>query len=213
MSVTEVTEFQWDRTIAGDLAWLLQQESTARNEEQDLPITNISWMQATNFCHQLTLALKSTGRLEEGFVIRLPSEAEWEWACRRGHHTLYSFGDSAIDIGIRFTDRARFRVNSNRSAGPVAEKVAGQSGLRGMYGNVREWCLDWQHDYPGTEQIDPVGTLTDSSERRRSLRGGDYLSEEALCTGTARSFAAPEFRSDQIGFRIVLGRPMPTPNH
>ena len=208
IGITEVTEFQWERTVNGDLDWLLNQETSPRDTNQDLPIANISWTEASHFCKQLTLALKASDRLPDGFAIRLPTEAEWEWACRREHSTLFSFGDDPINIGIQFSERARFRNNSNNAAGPVGEKVAGQSGLRGMYGNVREWCLDWKHSYPGTEQIDPLGKLTASSERTKALRGGDFLSDEALCTGTARSFASPDYRSRQIGVRIVLGSPI-----
>jgi formylglycine-generating enzyme required for sulfatase activity len=214
MSVTEVTEFQYARAEKGDLTWLLQEESVARDASQDLPAANVSWMEATNFCHKLTVALETAGRLHESFTVRLPTEAEWEWACRRGHATLFAFGDSP---GNRFENRARHRDNGMNSPGPVGEKGAGQSGLRGMYGNVREWCLDWKHTYPGTPQTNPLGELNDFLGREKAIRGGDYLSEEALCTGTARTFATPEHKSKQVGFRIVLGRPSsidapPTPS-
>jgi formylglycine-generating enzyme required for sulfatase activity len=214
MSVTEVTEFQYARTEKGDLSWLLQEDSVARDANQDLPVVNVSWMEATNFCHKLTVALETAGKLHESFTVRLPTEAEWEWACRRGHPTLFSFGDSP---GIRFENRARYRDNGMNSPGPVGDKGAGQSGLRGMYGNVREWCLDWKYTYPGNQQTNPIGELNDFLGREKAIRGGDYLSEKALCTGTARTFAAPEHKGERVGFRIVLGRPSsmeapPTPS-
>ena len=85
-----------------------------------------------------------------------------------------------------------------------------------MYGNVREWCLDWKYTYPGNQQTNPIGELNDFLGRK-AIRGGDYLSEKALCTGTARTFAAPEHKGERVGFRIVLGRPSsmeapPTPS-
>ena len=202
MSVTEITEFQYDRAEKGDLTWLLKEESAARDASKDLPKANVSWIEATNFCHKLTIALETAGRLYEGYSIRLPSEAEWEWACRRGHETLFPFGDSP---GVRFIDRARYSVNGLNTVGPVGEKGAGQSGLKGMYGNVREWCLDWKHTYLGIQQSNPIGKLSEDLGREKSIRGGDYLSEETMCTGTARTFAPPNHKSPQIGFRIVLG--------
>jgi formylglycine-generating enzyme required for sulfatase activity len=212
MSTTEVTEFQYHRAEKGDLSWLLKEETVARDASNDLPIANVSWMDATNFCHKMTIALKNAGSLYEGFTVRLPSEAEWEWACRRGHPTLFAFGDSP---GIQFEDRARYRDNGKNSSGPVGEKGSGQSGLKGMYGNVKEWCLDWKYTYTGNPQTNPIGELTEFSNREKTIRGGDYLSEETMCTGTARTFAIPEFKSKQVGFRIVLGRSSsskPSPN-
>ena len=204
MSITEVTEFQYDRTEKGDLTWLLQETSTARDASNDLPKANVSWIEATNFCHKLTLALETAGRLYDGYTIRLPTEAEWEWACRRGHETLFAFGDSP---DAQFKDRARYGANGSNASGPVGEKGAGQSGLKGMYGNLREWCLDWKHTYLGIQQTNSIGKLTKTFGREKAIRGGDYLSEETMCTGTARTFATPEYKSKQIGFRIVLGHP------
>ena len=208
MGITEVTTFQWERVVEGDLDWLLQQPSSRRDTRTDLPVTEISWNQATNFCHQLTHALDRAGRLREGYIIRLPTEAEWEGACRRGHGNLYPFGDDPTMLSIHFGERARFKDNSNQSPGPVSAKGAGQSGLMGMYGNVREWCLDWKHQYTGIRQTNLLHQASLTVDSEKVIRGGDFLSEAALCTGTARSFAAPDFQSNRIGFRIVLARPI-----
>lgn len=212
MSVTEVTTFQWDRVANDDLSWLLQQASTTREASNDLPKVDVSWIEATNFCHKLTFALNEAGRIREGYVVRLPTEAEWEWACRREHPTLYAFGNDPRDLGIDFGSRARFKDNGENRPGPVTEKTAGQSGLKGMYGNVREWCLDWRQTYAGLEQTDPFGLRTsfdsEAASQEKVLRGGDFLSEAAVCTGTARTFARPQHRSPQVGFRIVFARPL-----
>ena len=208
MGVTEVTTFQWDRVSAGDLTWLLRQTDTKHDSAQDLPANTLSWNEATNFCHKLTIALKEAGKLQNDYVIRLPTEAEWEWACRREHATLYTFGDDPKDLGIDFGERARFRDNGANTPGPVGGKTAGQSGLKGMYGNVREWCQDWKHSYTGQQQTDPIGKSIPSEVPAKAIRGGDFRSAASLCTGTVRTFAAPTHRSEQIGFRIVLGRPL-----
>ena len=90
----------------------------------------------------------------------------------------------------------------------MGAKGAGQSGLMGMYGNVREWCYDWKHKYTGIRKTNLSHQASLTVHIEKAIRGGDFLSEAALCTGTARSFAAPDFQSNRIGFRIVLARPI-----
>ncbi len=208
MGTTEVTEFQWERVRQGDLSWLLKQAAAARDSARDLPIAKVSWLEATNFCHQLTQSLRQADQLPEGYLIRLPTEAEWEWACRRDYPTLYPFGDAPETLGIVLGDKLRSQENSLGQAGPVGIKDAGLSGLKGLYGNLREWCLDWRYEYSGTAQTNPVGRSRSGSTNEHSLRGGDFQTVQTLCTGTARSFADAETKSPTIGFRIILGRPL-----
>jgi formylglycine-generating enzyme required for sulfatase activity len=128
---------------------------------------------------------------------RLPTEAEWEYACRAGSKSAYSFGESSKSLG----DYAWFGGNSNGQTHPVGEKKANAWGLYDMHGNVWEWCSDWYGDYPKGAVSDPVGIREGSY---RVLRGGCWSNEAANCRSANRVRITPDDRNDYLGFRLAL---------
>jgi formylglycine-generating enzyme required for sulfatase activity len=129
--------------------------------EESLPVDSVSWDDAQKFCTRLSQA---TGR-----VIRLPSEAEWEYACRAGTTTEFFFGDSEADLD----DYAWFNWNSDGRTHPVGTKAANSWGLHDMTGNVWEWCEDiWHSDYEGAPADGRAWQDRAEVQPRRCLRGG-----------------------------------------
>jgi formylglycine-generating enzyme required for sulfatase activity len=158
------------------------------------PVEQVSWEDAVEFCKKLSdlPEEKAAGR-----VYRLPTEAEWEYACRAGSKTAYSFGESSESLG----DYTYFQGNSNGQTHPVGEKKANAWGLHDMHGNVWEWCSDWYGEYPKGAVSDPVGPREGSC---RVLRGGSWYGGAALCRSAYRYWLIPSYRLDDFGFRVAL---------
>jgi formylglycine-generating enzyme required for sulfatase activity len=130
--------------------------------------------------------------------VRLPTEAEWEYACRAGATSAYSFGREASRLG----EFAWFDDNSSDGTKPVAWKKPNAWGLYDMHGNVREWCSDWYGDYPEAPTSDPSGPRVGV---RRVLRGGSWIQEAALCRAATRFEGTPDASgSFSAGFRIAV---------
>ncbi|MEO2033591.1 MAG: formylglycine-generating enzyme family protein, partial [Planctomycetaceae bacterium] len=158
------------------------------------PVEQVSWDDAVEFCRKLS------SRAEEksaGWVYRLPTEAEWEYACRAGTTTAYSFGDSEFELG----EYAWFRENSNGTTHPVGEKRPNGWGLYDMHGNVWEWCQDWYADYPSGALRHPMGPSTGSY---RVFRGGSWNFPARYCRSAFRFLHTPVNRYNFLGFRLVL---------
>ncbi len=158
----------------------------------------VSWTEADDFCRKATQEMKKRKLLGEGEVIRLPAEAEWEYACRAGTTTRYSFGDDAADL----KDHAWFKGNSKGEDPPVGRKKANAWGLYDMHGYVWEWCADaWA---PTLEGIPADGSPRGGTDgKERVLRGGSWNDEAERCTCAFRHRAAADYRSDTVGFRCV----------
>ena len=135
-------------------------------------------------------------RARTGLDFDLPTEAQWEYACRAGTTTTYSYGNSANGNYMWYAD------NSSSQTHPVGSKSANPWGLYDMHGNVYEWCLDWHGNLAyGT---DPKGS---SSGSHRVARGGSWFSNADRCTSSFRGFYTPSYESYGYGFRLV--RPLP----
>jgi formylglycine-generating enzyme required for sulfatase activity len=158
------------------------------------PVDSVSWEDAMAFIAKLNAlpSEKSLGRL-----YRLPTEAEWEYACRAGTTTAYSFGDYPVYLG----NYAWFGEGFIGSTHPVGNKQPNQWGLYDMHGNVREWCADWYGDYPNTAVTDPTGPTGGLS---RVDRGGSWFYGAAHCRSAVRFGFDPSFRDDGNGFRVAL---------
>ncbi|MFH1922451.1 MAG: SUMF1/EgtB/PvdO family nonheme iron enzyme [Planctomycetota bacterium] len=156
------------------------------------PVINVSWNDAVAFCQWLS---ESSGQ-----TYRLPTEAEWEYACRAGTTTSFSFGDDLAKVD----DYAWHDENCDSGPQPVGKKKPNAWGLRDMHGNLWEWCADWYGDYDESLAVDPTGSASDS-EYIHAVRGGSWLDETPKCRSAMRLANSPTncfFR----GFRVVCER-------
>jgi formylglycine-generating enzyme required for sulfatase activity len=163
-----------------------------KNEEH-LPVNNVSWLDAVSFCKALTILSEHAGTLPPKYEFRLPTEVEWEYACRAGSLTKYYFGDNPHEL----QEHAWFRGNSLKRPHPVGKKRANPWGLFDLYGNVREWVGD-----------SFVNTLLNDSgqDEFRISRGGAYMKPAEECQSSSRSTNSLNHRFRNLGFRPVLAR-------
>jgi formylglycine-generating enzyme required for sulfatase activity len=155
----------------------------------DCPVDTVSWFDAQAFIAQLN---KVEGRKK----YRLPTEAEWEYACRAGSTTRFCFGNYSPEL----EEYAWYIANSERTTHPVGQKRPNAWGLYDMHGNVWEWCQDWSGDYPEGPISDPTGA---ASGQARVLRGGTWLSDTDYLRSAGRVGFSPDFRYHLIGFRLA----------
>jgi formylglycine-generating enzyme required for sulfatase activity len=158
----------------------------------------VSWHEATEFCDKVARELSRLKLLEGGDTVRLPSEAEWEYACRAGTTSAYSFGDKVDDLG----KYCWYKANAPGNDPPVGQKLPNAWGLYDMHGYVWEWCADGMHaDYQGAPADGSPWTLKDGKER--VIRGGSYADEADAVRSAYRRGVAADFLSDTVGFRCV----------
>ncbi len=189
------------------------------------PVESITWFEATNFCGRLTARERQAERLPAGYVYRLPTEAEWEYACRAGTTNRFSFGDDPNYKSLGnyawywensysttrptggFWDATNAVIAGRYYAThPVGQKLPNPWGLYDMYGNVSEWCLDWYGlQLPGGHVTDPQGP---SIAPLRVCRGGGWEEEGARCRSTSRDGGNPSISLGSRGFRVVLAQPL-----
>ena len=172
-----------------------------------LPAEMVSWVMATNYCHKLTERERAAGRLPPGQLYRLPTEAEWEYACRAGTTTAVGIGDGS-SLGptqANFDGNFPYGVAApgeylNRTT-PVGSYPPNAWGLHDMHGNVWEWCQDWYGPYRRGAVSDPKGPATGTE---RVLRGGGFTSLGKGCRSAQRDSRWPGYRNSINGFRVVL---------
>ena len=158
----------------------------------------VSWDEANTFCRKVTAELHKRKLLAKDQVIRLPSEAEWEYACRAGTTGKYSFGDKEADLGIY----CWFTGNAKGNDPPVGAKKPNPWGFYDMHGYVWEWCADtWHADYKNAPT--DGSAWVDAKVKERVLRGGAWTEVADKCRSAYRFFAVPETRTPAIGFRCV----------
>ncbi|HRZ38136.1 MAG TPA: formylglycine-generating enzyme family protein [Candidatus Paceibacterota bacterium] len=169
--------------------------------DSNCPVEKLNWFEAEAYCAALSERERQAGRLPAGYVYRLPSEAEWEYACRAGSTNLFSFGDNdqAADA------HAWTLENSESRSHPVGLKQANAWGLHDMHGNVWEWCLDWFAPYPETPATDPVGP---ASSKFKVFRGGGWNQEIQYARSANRFMMSPSNGIHFVGFRVALGPPV-----
>ena len=188
-----VTQAQWNAIMPQSLPW--------RTPGATHPADRVSWHAAMAFCARVSQA---TGR---GY--HLPSEAEWEYACRGGTTTPFAFGHTLT------TDLANYVGEHTYGAGPKGVYRHGSTeagafppnafGINDMHGNVWEWCADaWHDDYTGVPS--DGSAWTDSGSRDHVLRGGCWHDPPDLCRSAARLRQSPDSGEDYFGFRVALGR-------
>jgi formylglycine-generating enzyme required for sulfatase activity len=224
LAQTECTQSQWI-SVMGTRPWRGDPPKADVKEGDDYPATYVSWNDAMAFCQRLTDAENRAGQLPEGAHYTLPTEAEWEYACRAGSTTRFCFGDDNLQL----VDYAWFRVrgvrNRDKHPQPVARKKPNHWGFFDMHGNVSEWCRDlyaaqlpgginpdvrkappqpglaqFKAKFPREEVEDsPGGTL-------RVSRGGAWLWPDLYCRSAFRTRSDPSPQNWFTGFRVALER-------
>jgi formylglycine-generating enzyme required for sulfatase activity len=157
------------------------------------PVETVSWNAATEFATRLS-ALPPEAK--SGNVYRLPTEAEWEYACRAGSTSEFGYGDDPAEL----EKYGWINTNSKRTTHPVGEKLPNAWGMHDMHGNVAEWCLDWYGDYPSSSETDPQGPESGES---RVLRGGSWFYDPTRARCAFRNAFRPDVTYVGLGFRLV----------
>ena len=186
---TEVTQEQWRRLRLSN-----PQPSQFKGSQR--PVENVTWVDAMEFARALTERERAAGRLPEGYAYTLPTEAEWEYACRAGTTGPFAGEVDAV---------AWHRGNSGGQTQPVARLAPNAWGLHDMHGNVWEWCLDGFGHYPGRPVEDPLANFNGfTPHTAHILRGGSWSTGAGLCRSDQRHWRTHSVTAPGIGFRIAL---------
>ena len=181
MMTTEVTQAQWQSVMG---------KNPSKLKGDYFPVENVSWNDCQDFIQKLN-------QLKPGKDYRLPTEAEWEYACRAGTSTKFYSGNSDSDL-----ERIGWKNgNSGNKTHPVGQKVPNAWGLYDMHGNVWEWCEDWYHDSYNGSPTNGSAWLSPSGQYR-VLRGGSWHSNAQLCRSSDRGGVDPDYRDCNVGFRL-----------
>lgn len=182
---TEVTQAQY-QAITGT------NPSTFQAAGPDAPVERVSWIDAMAYCRKLTERERAAGRLPDGYAFTLPTEAQWEYACRAGTTGTYPGEPDAMGWNAG---------NSGGTTHPVGRKQPNAWGFHDLGGNVLEWCLDWYGDYPRGSATDPTGP-----ERGyyRIARGGSWRMDVGVSRSAARAGGSAGRLDYTLGFRLAL---------
>lgn len=193
-----VTQAQWREIANLPLIYYELQPDPAYYQGSDRPVEQVSWFEAIEFCERLAVR---TGR-----SYRLPSEAEWEYACRAGSSTPFHFGDVLDRSVANYNSQARgSKIQKfGKQTTPVGSfEIANAFGLYDMHGNVYEWCADhWHVNYYGAPTND-TAWIWDGNSTRRVIRGGSWNDVAANCRSAFRAPDDAEDGHDDLGFRVV----------
>lgn len=177
---TEVTQALWQAVMGSNPSYF---------EGDDLPVEQVSWDDCQEFIRKLN---SLTGQ-----NFRLPTEAEWEFACRGGNNSRgYKYSGSNYIDNVAWYDG-----NSGDKTHPVATKSPNELGIYDMSGNVWEWCADWYGDYSSGRQTNPKGPYGGSN---RVIRGGSWSYGARICRSSDRFYDYPALRDDYLGLRLAL---------
>ena len=186
MGVTELTQEQYEKVMGKNPPWF----NGPKN-----PVEDVSWYRASEFCRKLSA--------KAGVQVRLPSEAEWEYACRAGSAGKYCFGDDERKLGEYAWYEDNAEDAGKNCPQPVGAKKPNAWGLHDMHGNVWEWCSDrYDRDYYRDSPVpDPPGPRSGFT---RVLRGGSWGISATLCRSADRYMYSPESSFLSLGFRVML---------
>jgi formylglycine-generating enzyme required for sulfatase activity len=186
LGIFPVTQREWTKAMRSNPSGF---------KGEDLPVEKVSWDDCQEFVKRLNEG-------DTGGGYRLPTEAEWEHACRSGTRSIYQHGDDERDL----VNYGWFRINSKGQTHPVGQKKPNAWGLYDMVGNVYEWCSDWYDkeyykDFFGDEIFQaPAGP---AAGYERVMRGGSWETEAISCYSGVRGFTLPGTKKSSIGFRLA----------
>lgn len=183
---TEVTQAQWTALMG---------KNPSKRKGDDLPVEMVSWYDAIRFCEKLTEYAQAEGRLPKNMKFTLPTEAQWEYACRAGTLKAFYAGEQESDL----SRLAWWRENADAKTHPVADRHANRWSFYDMLGNVREWCLD-RYAERLSDGKDPLETEGTSCV----CRGGAWNASWEACRAASRAEYSPSTRSADLGFRVAL---------
>jgi formylglycine-generating enzyme required for sulfatase activity len=206
MSKHETTQGDW-RRLVGDFP-----APTIAGQGDDYPVHSVNYADTRRFCEALTASARASGALPTSWTVRLPTEAQWEYACRAGTTTATSFGPSLSSTQANFLGEKPYGGGapgpSLGHATPVGSYPANPWGLHDVHGNIYEWVRDWYHArLPGGDDPDlseVPGTPSEHGTRSRSRRGGAFTDVGWPLRCAFRLRFEPERRSDHIGFRAAV---------
>jgi formylglycine-generating enzyme required for sulfatase activity len=201
MSRFPITQTQW-RAIAKTTRVRIDLNPEPSDfKGDDLPVEHVTWFEAIEFCERL--------QLQTGKPYRLPSEAEWEYACRAGTETPFHFGDTISPELASYDGRQRYRSgpkgrSSKQTSAVGSYNAANAFGLEDMHGNVWEWCADhWYDDYTNAPADGSI-QITDYRTSPRVIRGGSWMHEPTVCRSAYRNGIPPTNKVLTIGFRLAV---------
>lgn len=183
MAETECTQMQWQAIITN---------KPNHGKFPNHPVNQVQWREAQDYCRRLTQTHRAQKLIPEGWEWDLPTEAQWEYACRAG-----TTGPFAGDLA----EMAWIESNSEGKAHAVKTRKPNAWGLHDLHGNVWEWCRDWYGDYPTHSVEDPTGP---SAGTFRCYRGGSRIYGPRRARSAIRGAMSPEMKGDYLGFRPVL---------
>ncbi|MBR5978818.1 MAG: formylglycine-generating enzyme family protein, partial [Verrucomicrobia bacterium] len=195
----EITQAQYEAVMG---------ENPSYHKGADQPVEKVRWNDAMEFCDKLTAIEREAGRLPDGYEYTLPTEAQWEYACRAGTTTAFNNGTNIPtkeqenkEPCPNLDEVGWYKYNSDETTHPVGLKKPNAWGVYDMHGNVFEWCLDWKGDYPTSSVTDPKGASTGSE---RVARGGSLSSSAFSCRSALRFGDFPSMPFGNFGFRVAL---------
>ena len=197
---TPVTQQQWRAVVQAAKASELPARPSHFKDKPQHPVESVNWHQSVQFCQQVQAVLQSAQQ------FRLPTEAEWEYACRAGTSGAFHDGSPCTEPRGRnpaLEHLGWFDENSNGSTQPVRQKKPNTWGLFDMHGNVWEWCRDGKRPYSAELQVDPVGS--EASGASRVLRGGGWDFIARYCRAASRSTRGPGNDWSGTGLRLSAG--------
>ena len=191
IGIHEVTQQQYESVMESNPSFY---------KGESLPVEKVSFMLANEFCNKLTQHDREAGHIPMNMSYRLPTEAEWEYACLAGSDTAFSFGDSEEEFDAHFWSAE----NAEDQSQPVGKKIPNAWGLHDMHGNVWEWVTDWFAPHPvDSALVDPVGPPTG---KHRVFKGGGWYHEAKFARSTSRFMMDPGMSINYVGFRVVLAK-------
>ena len=218
LAKTETTRAQYEAlmgVVPDPWAKKTREEWTAKGADfGKFPVVNVTWDQAREFCKKLTDRERAAGRMPVGLIYSLPTEAQWEYACRAGTTTRNYAGDSddATEIAWYVKTTGPFNRGSMPRIQPVGAKKPNAWGFHDMLGNAREWCMDYVGTYPGGEVTDPRGPEKPIKDNMvfRIQRGGAWIDAKSKMRCAGRGWSDPTFGSQKgfqegtVGFRVAV---------